>query len=225
MEHKEIQDRLRNLQAQYPNENVEQVYNSAIGFYSSVQKRWPSQQFGRVLNAEGGRLGLIHNYTLYGLAYSPDHLAGFVEYNNFVRRHYYLGEKYKMGHMASLDDVLFKHRRDNDDNLYDRLGIEDTNILNLGEEGNPLEVEGGFAPSLGDLLRLLPPQSSQHTGPQGRGKMKPLTVTELDFLETLAHVGSPSEAATLIGQTPKWGIGVVRKLRRLVATRVGVNST
>ena len=214
MEHNEIQDRLQNLQQRYPNENVERIYHSAVGFYGSVEKRWPPQQFGRVLSAEGGRLGLIFNYTLNGLAAAPAHLKGFIEYNNYVRRLYYLGEKYKWGHMSSLDDALFS---DGADSLYDRLPDRDTNIPDPREETPFCE---GDSPS-GVLLQLLPPHSSQG---RVKGTMKALTAIELEFLDTLAYVGSPKEAAELVGKTAKWGFQVVRKLRR-VTTRVGVTST
>lgn len=214
MEHKELQERLENLRGSYPSENVDNVYLSAVGFYGSVQKRWPSRQFARVLNGEGGRLGLIHNYVVYGLAHAPDHFDGFVQYNNFVRRQYYLGDKYKWGHMSSLDEAMWED--DPGSSLYERLSVRDIDIPSLGDD--PLVLEGD-RPS-GSLQALLPPVSLNKIG----GTMRPLSDLELEFLDTLAYVGSPAEASVLVGRDPRWGYGVVRKVRRL-ATTVGVTLT
>ena len=193
MTYEEMKTNLKNLQCTYPNANIPALQTRAHNFCQyMLRQNWFTDR-NAVVSGEGGLPSMTYNALIEAAAVEWDMDAGFKNY---------------MSHLSSM------YGNYNAPLSLDSDNFETVHAAQLMAAGGeiPLFMADSPAASFLDALRQL---KKKWVREERRFTPRLPSVEEIDYLETLAHVGSQREAADLIGITFQRGRAILRHARRL----------
>ena len=198
-----------NLETTYPGQDVQLLRKQSFGFCDSMLRKHWFVNSADMLSAEGGINSMAYNAMLEVLTIG-DVALGFQNYMSHLG--YMYGDQSQENRNVSLDELMSKA----DSALPMAAALINKLSAGEAESGDLPAPLGSGSPAALLISTLNEAIESSATSKRGATGRLRYNEQELDFLDTLASVGSVVEASDFVGLTYARARMVLANLRRTI---------